>query len=296
VILLSRLLLAVAGVSIAWLVALSTPASGALGPDMSALTGAERVLHDARSAARPVPAPIAGEGYRLVFQDSFNRFRRRVWTRSIWYDSPAAAGDIFVRRGVLHLVSRRSRNYPNISVTTLKSRSFRRGYFEARMRWTRGHGAWPGFWLVSSRHATNPAWPSINPYCANHGLPAALCWSSELDVFEGQGSEPRVFYGTVHKNSSGDYGVADDQNSNNYHPQRKNLTRYFHVYGARWTASRITWYLDGKRLFSAPVFASTDQPMFIILDMWTGGWTTDPDSTTPDTLRLKVDWVRVWHR
>jgi hypothetical protein len=36
--------------------------------------------------------------------------------------------------------------------------------------------------------------------------------------------------------------------------------------------------------------------MFIILDMWTGGWTTDPDSTTPDTLRLKVDWVRVWHR
>lgn len=299
-ILLSRLLLAVVGVGVGWLVAPSAPATGALGPATSALTGPERVLHEARSAARSVPAPIAGQGYRLVFQDSFNRFRRRVWTRSIWYEDPAATGDIFTRRGVLHLVSRRGRGYPNVSVTTLKSRSFRRGYFEARMRWTRGNGAWPAFWLVSTRHAKNPAWPSINPYCQQHGLPTALCWASELDVFEGQGSEPRVFYGTLHRNTGGEYSadgaLSDKTNSNAWHPVKPNLTRAFHVYSARWTASRITWYLDRKRLFSAPVFASTNQPMFIILDMWTGGWTTDPDSTTPNTLRLKVDWVRVWHR
>jgi hypothetical protein len=286
----------VVGVSVTWLMALTAPATGALGPDTSALTGPGPVLHDSRSAARPVPAPIAGRGYRVVFRDGFDRFRRRVWTRSIWYEDPAAAGDIFTRRGVLHLVSRRGRGYPNVSVTTLKSRSFRRGYFEARMRWTRGNGAWPGFWLLSSRHAKNPAWPSINPYCANHGLRAALCWSSELDVFEGQGSEPRVFYGTVHRNSCGCYGVNDSQNGNNYHPQWKNLTRYFHVYGARWTGSAITWYLDGKRLMSAPVYSSTNQPMFLILQMWTGGWTVGPNATTPNNLHTQVDWVKVWRR
>lgn len=262
-----------------WLAALSVPATGALGLDTFAMTSPEREMHHARSGVLRVPAPIAGRGYRIVFHDGFNRFRRRIWTRSIWYEPPAAAGDIFTRSGVLRLVSRRGRGYPNVSVTTLGSRSFRRGYFEARMRWTRGNGAWPAFWLFSTKHARGIDCPPV---------------PSELDVFEGQGSEPRVYYGTIHRNTNGLCGQEDSQNANNWHPVKPNLTRAFHVYSALWTASRITWYLDGKRLFSAPVYDSTDQPMFIILDMWTGGWTHEPDSTTPRTLRLEVDWVRVW--
>ena len=164
------------------------------------------------------------------------------------------------------------------------------------MRWTKGAGAWPGFWLLSRRHAKNPAWPNINPYCEQHGLPTALCLSSELDVFEGQGTEPHVFYGTVHLNSSEDYGVGNDQNDNNYHPVGKNLTTRFHRYGALWTDSRITWYLDGRKLMSAPTFSSTNQPMFLLLQMWIGGWTQDPNSSTPDILQTQVDWVRVWQR
>ena len=55
------------------------------------------------------------------------------------------------------------------------------------MKWTKGKGAWPAFWLSSYRNAINQEWPSINPYCENYRLAAALCWNSELDVFEGQG-------------------------------------------------------------------------------------------------------------
>ena len=90
------------------------------------------------AAAADRPAPIAGQGYRRVFADEFETFSRRRWSRSIWYDDPAAAGDIYARNGVLHLVSRRASNYPNVSVTTLRRRHFRRGYFEAGCAGRRG--------------------------------------------------------------------------------------------------------------------------------------------------------------
>jgi beta-glucanase (GH16 family) len=124
----------------------------------------------------------------------------------------------------------------------------------------------------------------------------AQCYSGELDAYEGQGSEPQSFYGTIHRNSSGDYGVADQQNSNNWQPAGVDLTSDFHTYGMLWTATQITWYLDGKPLMSAPVYDSTNQPMFLLLQMWIGGWTMDPDSTTPTTLDTQVDYVQVWQK
>jgi hypothetical protein len=275
---LSRLLLALVVMLAVWLAGVSTPAAGALALETPATaTSTDELRYHSR--ARSVPAPIAGRGYRLVFRDRFDRFRPRVWTRSIWYEPPAAAGDIFTRRGVLHLVSRRSRGYPNVSVTTLKSRSFRRGYFEARMRWTRGNGAWPGFWLFATKHA--------------HGIDCPPL-TAELDVFEGQGSEPHSYYGTVHRNTNGLCGVPDRQNANNWRRVQPNLTAAFHVYSALWTRNWIRWYLDGREVIRSPVYNSTDQPLFIILDMWTGGWSAPIDSTTPSTLHLEVDYVRVW--
>jgi hypothetical protein len=282
--------------------ALSAPASASTGETASS-GEADRAPLRARA-----PGPIAGQGYHLAWRDEFKRLRGKVWTSRIWYDErPQKNWKKFqyVRHGVLHLRTGRSYRatcthcsgeWPINTITTLKSHAFKQGYFEARMRWTKGAGAWPGFWLYSKRHAKNPAWPDINPYCAKNGLPSALCLSAEVDVFEGQGTEPRVFYGTLHRNSSEDYGVSNQQNSNNYHPVHKNLTTRFHRYGALWTDSQITWYLDGKKLMSAPTFSSTNQPMFLLLQMWIGGWTKDPNSSTPDILQTQVDWVRVWRR
>ena len=282
--------------------ALSAPAFASVGE-----TAAGERTTGPPLAAR-APGPIAGKGYHLVWRDEFKRFRTKVWTRRIWYDDrPQKNWDKFqyVKYGVLHLRTGRSYaktcttcsgEWPINTVTTLKSHAFRQGYFEAKMRWTKGTGAWPGFWLYSKRHAKNPAWPNINPYCANNGLPRDLCLSAEIDTFEGQGTEPHVFYGTVHRNSSEDYGVGDRQNGNNYHPVGKDLTTHFHRYGALWTDSQITWYLDGKKLMSAPTYSSTNQPMFLLLQMWVGGWTQDPNSSTPNVIQTQVDWVRVWQK
>jgi len=257
------------------------------------------------AAVGSVPAPIAGRGYRQVFRSDFRTRDRRIWDDHIWYDgAPSRRWRRFqtVAKGVVTLrTSRRFAGadgaWPMNTITTFSSRhSFVRGYFEARMRWTKGNGAWPGFWLMSYRHATNPAWPAVNPYCRRHGLTAARCSSAELDVFEGQGNDPRGFYGTVHRNSCSCYGVSDAQNDDNYRRFGRDLAGGWHTYSALWTTSRITWYVDRQRVFSAPVYDTTNQPMFLLLQMWTGGWSGSPDDTTPDVLETQVDYVRVWQR
>ena len=255
-----------------------------------------------------VPAAIAGRGYQEVFRDDFDKLDRSVWDDHIWYDeTPAAAWTGFqtVESGVLHLRTRRdflwgpdpSNNWPINTVTTQSSGiSFTQGYFEARIKWTGAQGAWPGFWLFSYRHASNTSWPSLNPLCADNGLPEALCYSAELDVFEGQGAEPNIFYGTIHRNSSNDYGVDDVQNDNNAQPQAVDLSADYHRYGMLWTDSTITWYLDDEPLMTAPVYDSTNQPMYLLLQMWVGGWSGAPDESSPGLLETQVDYVDVWQK
>ena len=237
------------------------------------------------------PAPIAGQGYHLTFGDEFNTLDRSVWDDHIWYDEiphPAWLNFQTVHDGELDLATAAtdlysgcsSLCYPLDTVTTLSSgHSFQYGYFEARMKWTRGAGAWPAFWLIRTDWANGSG-----------GCPG---YAGEIDVFEGQGTEPSVFYGTVHKDSAcGD----DQQNGNNYQPVGVDLTAGFHTYAALWTSTTITWYLDDKPLMSAPTYSTDNAPMFLLLQMWSGGWTSDPSATTPAVLHTQVDWVHVWQK
>ena len=105
-----------------------------------------------------------------------------------------------------------------------------------------------------------------------------------------------MFYGTIHRNSCNCYGVQNTQNGNNYHNVGVDLTAAFHTYGMLWTASTISWYLDGALVGSAPTYDSTNQPMFILLQMWIGGWTSGTNSSTPAELKTEVDWVRAWQK
>lgn len=253
--------------------------------DVTSTAGATQVELRAKPPARP-PAPIAGRGYRVVFVDTFRRLRRRVWDNREWWNTPPPRRSQYVRRGILHLVSRRSQGYPShIAVTTFSSQKvFKHGYFEARMKWTRGNGSWPGFWMLSN------AW-------ARKGADDCSSAAAEIDVFEGYGSHPRVFTGTIHRNS----GVhvcpspPDAINSNNWQPRRIDLTTRFHTYAVRWTPRRVTWFLDQRRVMSWPVFRTTNTRMFLVLSMYTGGEST-PDSSTPAALHTRVDWVRVWQK
>ena len=239
------------------------------------------------------PAAIAGQGYRQVFGDEFGSLDRSVWDDHIWYDgTPNPTWTTFqtVHDGELDLTSSRNYfwstcstcNWPINTVTTLSSgKTYQYGYFEARMKWTGAKGSWPAFWLYSYQHSID------TDQCAHQ--------AGEIDVMEGQGVEPNVFYGTVHSNTNG-CSPSDQQNGNNWQPVAANLTTGFHTYGALWTSTSVTWYLDDKKIMSAPTYATDNQPMYLLLQMWIGGWSPDPDSTTPNYLHTEVDWVHVWQK
>ncbi len=221
------------------------------------------------------PTPISGLGYSLVYNEQFANLSG--WTDHIWYDPAPAAGAVSVSGGNLFLKARRADGYRNVTATSYGHRAFRRGYFEARMRWTKGNGAWPAFWMNSNLWVTQQCPPT----------------PSEIDIFEGQGSEPTVHYGTLHRSVGGQCGTPDATNDG-FNDVDIDLTGAFHTYSALWTQNEIVWYLDGQEVNRWPTYSSTDQGFFLLLQMWTGGWTRNPDASTPAELVTEVDWVRVW--
>jgi beta-glucanase (GH16 family) len=255
-------------------------------PRVGAASGAGTVLGSGVELAAKRPEPI-GRRYRVVFVDKFKKLRRSVWDNREWWNTAPPRRSQYVRNGILHLVSRRSQGYPShIAVTTFSSRKiFKFGYFEARMKWTKGNGSWPGFWLMSN------AWARGGGDCSR---PAR---AAEIDVFEGYGNHPRVFTGTIHRHSATHVcpSPSDAINSNNWQPQRVDLTRRFHRYAMKWTPARVTWYLDQRKVMSWPVYGTTNTRMFLLLSMYTGG-ESSPDSSSPAELHTKVDWVRVWQK
>ena len=262
-------------------------------------------------ACEPVsaPGPIAGQGYGERFSDCFDTLDRTTWCSHQWWEANPPVGSQTVANGELRLRRDRANGYADTTMSTepcgqANPKSFQYGYFEARMRHETVQGNGPAFWLFSTRHATNPAWPAINPLCAVGGqFLKAQCLSAELDVFEGFG---RIFYGgsrtddffsgTLHRNSSGHYG---ESNQSRFVQRGTGLEMEdWHVYAARWTPTEIRYYIDGQLQGTVAPFDSTAQPMHLLLYNWNTEWEDEnmPNASTEPELDTYVDWVRVWQQ
>jgi beta-glucanase (GH16 family) len=137
------------------------------------------------------------------------------------------------------------------------------GYFEMRAELpTDVAGAWPAFWLV----------------------PADGSWPPELDVMETLTGQSEVDYTTVHSAASGSHTAVGSANL------VTNVGGY-HTYGVLWTATDLTWYLDGQAVFHAATPADMNQPMYMIANMAIGGWAGTPNFTSTD---MKVDYIRAY--
>ena len=122
----------------------------------------------------------------------------------------------------------------------------------------------------------------------------ASVFPAEFDIFEHfPVNGPDDFETTIHRNTSGRWGVADVTRSVFAHPGL-NLGAGYHVYAAKWTPTQVCSYLDEVQLGCFAPFDSTNQDMFMTLYEWTGVYGPPPDATTPDNLDMQVDWVRVW--
>jgi beta-glucanase (GH16 family) len=153
--------------------------------------------------------------------------------------------------------------YTSGAITTKQSFSQTYGYFEMRADLPEGvSGAWPAFWLV----------------------PADGSWPPELDVMETLSGQPNIDYTTAHSAASGSHTAVGAANLVTSEPG-------YHTYGVLWTATTLTWYLDGEAVFQTATPADMNQPMYMIANMAVGGWAGTPDFTSAD---MKIDYIRAY--
>ncbi len=154
------------------------------------------------------------------------------------------------------------------------------GRFEARMRMPSGQGMWPAFWLLGNDIATAP-WPACG----------------EVDIMEYRGQEPLIVHGSLHGP-----GYSGGSALTRAYSAPAPLDSAFHVYAVDWSASRITWELDGF-VYSTITPANVptgdawvfNHSFFIVLDLAVGGnFVGSPSSSTPFPQALLVDYVRVY--
>ncbi|WP_158579899.1 glycoside hydrolase family 16 protein [Geodermatophilus marinus] len=127
--------------------------------------------------------------------------------------------------------------------------------------------------------------------------PAILLWpdsdnwpvDGEIDVMEVVAGDRQENHTTVH------YG-ADHQRIDQTVPG--DFTDW-HTYAVDWQWDRITVYIDGEEVFRTTEPAAIPHgPMHLAVQLDVGPqgtWIPAPDATTPETVSLYVDWVRMYH-
>lgn len=269
------------------------PAVMAVAQSAPSLSAVSQEVSPAKLQSCLAPPPQAS-GYGLAFSTDFtplnlspNSLGSYTWYNpGMWWEAPAPYSNIFVHNSTLNLVWTRGQQTSDTSISTAAQDGsyylgWHYGYFEVRMRWDTVNGAWPAIWMIPIQNITAPNEEQ-----------------GELDIFEGQGNTPNVFYGTIHdwKNNQ---DVANNNCCNAYQvPPTVDLSQ-FHTYGALWTPGHVTWYLDNQPIISAatyPIFDDVQQKYYLILGSQEGAnWTYgDMSGVSASSISMQVDWVHVW--
>jgi len=236
-------------------------------------------------APAPAPAPTAvspvGQDatlYSLSFQDEFNSFNTNVWNDHIWYETSNATKNYDVSNGNLRIWPQRDATgkFFNRTVDTDGKYYQTYGYFEIDAKLPIGKGTWPAFWLFNHIGTRRPEIDVMEAYAG--GGPASGWSDSNL--------HPTAYAPTIWLDAGRLGGTKTIQTGD--------LSTAFHKYALKWEPNKQTFYFDGKEVFSANV--TMPDPMYIMLDLWYGSASGQPDSTTPTGTgnAYQVNYVRAW--
>jgi beta-glucanase (GH16 family) len=143
------------------------------------------------------------------------------------------------------------------------------GYFEIKAQVPTGTGLWPAFWM----------------------LPQSGNWPPEIDVLELLGKDPKTYYVGAHWSGTG----GSHQHQTTAINKGIDLSQRFHTYGTMWTASTISFYLDGVQVHSMATPPGATEPMYLLAGLAVGGtWGGDPDTTTKFPAEFKIDYIKAW--
>ncbi len=243
----------------------------------------------------------APSGWKLVWHDEFNGSAGSLPNKKKWTYDIGCSGwgnnelECYTKRkqnvsmdgrGQLAIVARKEsyngHDYTSARILTEGLFAHEYGRFEARIKIPRGQGTWPAFWMLGSNFDT-VGWPDCG----------------EIDVMEEIGSQPQTVYGSMHG-----LGYTGSLIGSSYTLPKGTLADAYHVYAVEWSASKISWYVDGVRYetrtrkdLPAGAKWAFDHPFYITLNLAIGGdWPGSPDATTRFPAKLLVDYVRVYTR
>lgn len=245
-------------------------------------------------AGKPQPSTdiTAPEGYSLVWNDEFDGSELSSdWTFEVAgpgfvnneLQSYVKGDDVAeVSNGTLkiHLYKDGS-DIKSARIYAKRNQGWKYGYFEASIKLPEGKGTWPAFWMMPVNFKT---WPG----------------DGEIDIMESVGYDPNVVVSTIHCNKYNNGGTAIES------ARTTVSTAYseFHKYACEWTAEKMDFYVDGKKLLSYKNDGTgTDAwpfnaPFYVILNLaWGGAWgglQGVDESCLPAA--MEVDYVRVFQK
>lgn len=242
--------------------------------------------------AHDVPAPPVAGNWALTFADEFNTAPAApTWVQTIWGLTKTGSSEletyrssaVTVNNGILNLTATQDTaakkhssatytsgmiNTGGIAGKTAPGYAFTYGYIEASIKVPKGQGLWPAFWML----------PAPTPSGQYHD------GDGEIDIMEFLGQQPTI--DQIHLHHGSVWGTAYNTGVD--------LSQGFHTYGLDWEPDHITWYLDGKAIYTH-VGDSPAVPEYIILNLAVGGnWPGAPDGTTPFPAIMQVDYVHVF--
>lgn len=177
--------------------------------------------------------------------------------------------------------------YTSARIQTKGKKSFKYGKMEARIKFPKGGGTWPAFWMLG-----NGAWPACG----------------EIDIVEYVGNLPTRASFALH--SSARHGGSPITNVKYFD---YNLYEDFHTYGVIWEEEEdkgrdvIKFTVDGEVYFTVTESATTlnstyywpyQSDFYFILNLAIGGSMggSIDDSIFNQDVIMYVDWIHVYQR
>jgi len=239
--------------------------------------------------------PSVPSGYHLAFSDTFGgpQLDQSKWVTCYPWESQGGCtnagnresewylpGQVVVSGAALHLVADRRTvtgvdanlqpetfDYVSGMVSTAGHFKLTYGYIEFRAKLPSGRALWPALWL----------------------LPVSGTATPEVDIVELVGQDPTVAHVTLHWTSA-----LGSRRQDGTIVKGTTWTTAWHDYALLWEPGRLTWYYDGRAVWSTTSQVPS-QPMYIVATLAVGGvFPGLPDATTPFPSSLDISSVRVW--
>jgi hypothetical protein len=146
------------------------------------------------------------------------------------------------------------------------------GYFEMKAQFPPGIDTWPAFWLLNTAAKSGGATAGeidVIEYIANPGF--ADTESSTLHDYTSNSVPQPLAHNLFPVPSTG-----------------------FHTYGLLWTATTMTFYVDGAVTFECPTPSNMHQPYYLLVDLGVGAGF--PTTSTPSVNDMKIQYIRAYSK